>query len=347
MKSLETERLILRKFGMDDFSAVHSFASMPDNTVYMVWGPNTEEQTRAFINMAISKAEETPCTNYQYAVVLKETGKLIGGCNLTLSGDQGEIGWILHKNYWQQGLGTEMGRALLELGFDELNLRRILAHCDAENIGSYRIMEKLNMRREGLFIEARPANKNTDSKYSDELCYAITKDEWGTGKEIAYYKTLPCLFDDFIDLPELSDGVIHLVCLQKRVAIPEKQYVPAYNFAICKGSESIGEINLRIGYGGYGPDSSSLYYGGQIGYKVNEAYRGNGYAGRACQLLLPVAKAHSMTKLLITNNPTNTASRRVCEKLGARFVRVARLPQWTDLYKGGQQFSNIFEWSVE
>lgn len=71
MKSLETERLILQKFSMDDFSAVHSFASMPENTVYMVWGPNTEEQTRAFINMAISKAEETPCTNYQYAVVLK------------------------------------------------------------------------------------------------------------------------------------------------------------------------------------------------------------------------------------------------------------------------------------
>lgn len=240
-----------------------------------------------------------------------------------------------------------MGKAILELGFDQLNLRRILAHCDAENIGSYRIMEKLNMRREGLFIEARRANKNTESKYSDELCYAITKDEWDTGKEIAYYKTLPCLFDDFIDLPELSDGVIHLVCLQKRVAIPEKKYVPAYDFAICKGSERIGEINLRIGYGGYGPDSSSLYYGGQIGYKVNEEYRGNGYAGRACQLLLPVAKAHSMTKLLITNNPTNTASRRVCEKLGARFVRVARLPQWTDLYKGGQQFSNIFEWNLE
>ena len=337
----------MQKFMKDDFTAIHSYASVSDNTTYMVWGPNTEEQARAFINMAIAKANEIPCTNYQYAAVLKDSNMLIGACNLALSGDEAEIGWILHRDYWQQGFGTEMGRALIELGFDELNLHRILAHCDAENVGSYRIMEKLNMRREGLFVEARPGNKNADAKYSDELSYAITKDEWDTGKEIAYYKSLPCVFDDFIDLPELSDGIIHLVCIAKKPALPEKKYCPAYDFAICKGSEKIGEINLRIGYAGYGSDESSLYYGGQIGYNVDEKHRGNGYAGRACRLLSPVAKAHSMMKLLITNNYTNTASRRVCEKLGARFLRVARLPEWIDLYKEGQRFSNIFEWSVE
>ena len=51
--------------------------------------------------------------------------------------------------------------------------------------------------------------------------------------------------------------------------------------------------------------------------------------------------------LLITNDTSNVASRRVCEKLGARFLRVARLPQWIDLYKSGQRFVNVYEWSVE
>ena len=240
-----------------------------------------------------------------------------------------------------------MGQILLRFGFDELNLHRIVAHCDAENYGSYRVMEKIGMRREGLFLEGRPANKLSDKKYGDELSYAILKDEWDTGKEIAYYNALPVVFDDFIKLPELSDGVIHLVCTSKRPAIPEKKYVPAYDFAICKGSEKVGEINLRIGYAGFGPDSSSLYYSGQIGYNIDEKHRGNGYAGRACRLLTSVAKAHCMTKLLITNNVTNTASRRVCEKLGARLVRVARLPEWHDLYKDGRRFLNIFEWSVD
>ncbi len=347
MKTIETERLILRKFTGNDFDAVHSYASDLENTVYMVWGPNTVEQTQAFIRYCITKAEEKPCTNYQYAVVLNDTNRLIGACNLAITENEAEIGWILHRDYWKQGYGTEIGKALLEFGFDELSLHRIFARCDAENYGSFRVMEKIGMRREGLFIEARPANKKSEMKYGDELYYAITKDEWDTGKEIVYYNSLPCKFDDFIILPELSDAVIQLVCFQKRSAIPEKKYVPAYDFAICKGSEKVGEINLRIGYAGFGPDESSLYYGGQIGYNIDEKHRGNGYAGRACCLVRTVAKAHNMKKLLITNNVTNDASRRVCEKLGARFIRVARLPKWHDLYKEGQRFSNIFEWSVE
>lgn len=191
--------------------------------IYIIWGPSTEEQTRAFINMAIMKANENPCVNYQYAAVLQNTDMLIGGCNLTLSDDEAEIGWTLHRDYWRQGYGTEMGKALLKFGFEELNLHRIVAHCDAENYGSYRVMEKIGMRREGLFFEGRPAHKLSDKKYGDELSYAILKDEWETHKEIAYYNALPCIFHDFIEVPELSDGVIHLVCTSKNPEIPEKK----------------------------------------------------------------------------------------------------------------------------
>ena len=341
MKTLETDRLILRKFKDDDFAAVHSYANCKDNVIYMVWGPNSEEHTRVFINTAISKANENPCTNYQYAVALKATDKLIGACNIALSGDEAEIGWILHRDYWRQGYGTEMGTTLLDFGFGDLNLHRIVAHCDAENIASYRIMEKIGMRREGLFIEGRSANKLSDSKYGDELSYAILKDEWESQIEMKYYNNLPVKFDGFINVPELSDGVIYLVCTSKSEADPTRKWVPSYNFAVCMDGEKIGEINLRIGY------VDSLYFGGQIGYGIDEKYRGNGYAGRACRLLLPVAKAHGMTKLLITNNYTNMASRRVCEKLGAQFIRTVRLPEWHDLYKEGRRFSNIFEWNVE
>jgi len=159
--------------------------------------------------------------------------------------------------------------------------------------------------------------------------------------EIAYYNALPCVFDDFIDVPELSDGVIYLDCTEKNSAIPEKKWVPGYTFEICKDGEDIGVISLRIGY------TTSLYYGGQIGYDIDEEYRGKGYAARACRLLLPIAKAHGMKKLLITNNHTNKASMRVCEKLGAKLIRTTRLPEWHDLYKEGQRFHNIYEWDIE
>jgi len=164
-------------------------------------------------------------------------------------------------------------------------------------------------------------------------------------KEIEYYKALPCEFNGFIDVPPLDDGVINLVCTVKKPADPVKKWIPTYEFAICKGSEKIGTIRLRIGYGG-GDYDCNCYYGGQIYYDIDEKYRGNGYAGRACRLIIPIAKAHKMTKLLITNADTNKASARVCEKLGARFIRKARLPEWFDEYKNGHRYSNIFEWSL-
>ena len=158
--------------------------------------------------------------------------------------------------------------------------------------------------------------------------------------EIEYYNALPCVFVDFMDVSELSDGVISLVCKTKQPAIPERKRVPVYFFDILKGDERVGEVSLRIGY------VDSLYYGGQIAYDIDEAHRGNNYAVMACRLLAPVAEFHGMTKLLITNDESNVASRRVCEKLGARLVRKAELPDWHDLYEKGLRFVNIFEWDL-
>ena len=159
-------------------------------------------------------------------------------------------------------------------------------------------------------------------------------------EEIEYYNNLPCVFEDFIELPKLFDGVISLNCTKKSPAMPEKNWVPAYMFDICLNGEKVGQINLRIGY------SERLYYGGQIGYDVDEAHRGKGYAGRACRLVAQVAAAHGMIKLLITNDGANSSSMRVCEKLGARLLRTVPVPEWHDLYKDGQRFANIYEWEI-
>ncbi|MCL2405340.1 MAG: GNAT family N-acetyltransferase [Defluviitaleaceae bacterium] len=340
MKSIETARLILRKFKEDDFEAVHSYASSAENTTYMLFGPNDDEDTRAFIKRSIASTSKDNITNYSFAVVLKETGNLIGACDLHMEGHTPEVGWLVHIDYWGKGYATEMGRALLKLGFEEHNLRRIIARCDVENVGSSRVMEKLGMRREGLFREYRRTRPGSGKLYRDELCYAILKEEWDVLKEVDYYNTLPCKFDGFITVPTLSDGELFLVCTEKYPGDTEKDYVPAYIFAVCKGGEQVGKVSLRLDY------NHKLYYYGQVGYNIDEAHRGKGYATRACQLMAPVAKAHGMEKLLITNNVTNTASARVCEKLNARLVRMIRLPEWTSLYQEGQRYVNIYEWSI-
>jgi RimJ/RimL family protein N-acetyltransferase len=177
---LVTNRLILREFEADDFLSVHAYASEVDNVKYMIWGPNDEKATESFINNCIQWQNESPRLKYDFAVTLKSTGQLIGGCGLYLEDDsaQATLGWILHKSYWKQGYMPEAAKALLSFGFNKLKLHRMFASCNAENYGSYRVMEKCGMRREAHFIKNRHGRKGIDAEWLDEYIYAILDSEW-------------------------------------------------------------------------------------------------------------------------------------------------------------------------
>lgn len=177
-------------------------------------------------------------------------------------------------------------------------------------------------------------------KYIDEFIHKTVEEytEWKIAHEIRHYNSLPVVFNGFIDVPVLTDGEIELLCIAKSAAVPEKKWVSAYEFEIRLGGLHVGKISLRVGY------NESLYYSGQIGYAVDEPYRGHNYAEKACRLLVPVIRAHGMEKILITNNHDNIASRRTCEKLGAKYIRKVTLPEWHDIYLEGQRPVNIFEW---
>ena len=175
---LESERLIYRKFNKDDFSIVFDWRSNAENMKYRSGEPRSEAETRDYLNWAITNAEAEECTNYEYAVALKSDNILIGAAALIHLSDEPEIGWLIHRNYWRQGYGTEIGRTMLKLGFDIINLRRIIAGCNAKNIGSYRIMEKIGMRREAHFIKAQLGNSKLNNEWCDRFQYAILQEEW-------------------------------------------------------------------------------------------------------------------------------------------------------------------------
>jgi RimJ/RimL family protein N-acetyltransferase len=169
-ETLETKQLLLRPLTVNDFDAVHSWASNPENTRYMGWGPNSEADTRAFLSMARS--------GFDFAVVLKKTKNVIGSCGIypDNDNDMGELGWILHKDHWKCGYGTELCGELIHYGFKLLQLRRTVAPCAAVNYGSYRIMERNGMRREALHIKSFWAR--VDKEWVDELKYAILSEEY-------------------------------------------------------------------------------------------------------------------------------------------------------------------------
>lgn len=173
----ETERLLFRKLRESDFPIVCDWLGNSENMKYRKSTLN-EEEAHKYLDWAISNANEEECKNFEFATILKETGALIGAASLFNLDTEPELGWTIHRNYWRQGYGTEIGEALLHFAFEKLELRRIIAGCNAKNTASYRIMEKIGMHREAHFIKAQREKNNLNAEWCDRFQYAILREEW-------------------------------------------------------------------------------------------------------------------------------------------------------------------------
>lgn len=177
MKTIESERLILRDLMMEDWPAVHEYASDLEVVRYMDWGPNTEDETREFIQRALSNSRDEPRRVFSLAIVMKMEGRLIGSCGIQISNPENREGWLgycLGKGFWGNGYASEAARALVDFGFGELGLHRIFATCDPANTASAHVLEKLGMKREGRLRE----HKWSKGKWRDSFLYAILEQEW-------------------------------------------------------------------------------------------------------------------------------------------------------------------------
>ena len=115
---------------------------------------------------------------------LAQPGELVGDCVLFWRSQQhqrGEIGYVFNPAYHGRGLATEAAGALLRLGFEGLNLHRIVARCDARNGASARVMERLGMRREAHLVQ----NEFFKGEWADELIYAILRTSGRRGRQLA------------------------------------------------------------------------------------------------------------------------------------------------------------------
>lgn len=176
-KYLTTPRLKIREYLLDDFQGVHEYSSDKETVQYMTWGPNTPEETRNFIDLAISQQSVNPRINFHFVIHHQLRNRIIGGCGIHLSGPDyriAAIGYCINKHYWKMGFATESVESLLQFGFDDLNLHRIIGTCDTRNVGSARVMEKNGMRQEAKHI------KNIWQKggWRDSYLYAILSSEW-------------------------------------------------------------------------------------------------------------------------------------------------------------------------
>ena len=171
-----TERLVIRSYTHDDIPDVLAFASQP--SVASVTSERigaTEEAVRKYIDLQKSYQPFEKDQVFELAVERKEDGRVIGLRRL-IRGDhrQGEMGWALGVEYRGQGYATEAARALMDYGFNSLGLHRIHADTNSDNRASWRVMERLGMRREAQLREA----VYREGKWLDRVIYGMLAEEW-------------------------------------------------------------------------------------------------------------------------------------------------------------------------
>lgn len=180
---IETERLILRPFCEEDAADVFEYLREPAVNCFACMKLDSVEEAKA-----VTK-ERSGDTEYTFAIVLKQSGKVIGEIDaapeatapdMASAADTFSPCWMLNKAYHGKGYAYEAAHAFFDYLFKEKGARRIYAYTEDYNIPCQRLCEKLGMRREGLFMEFVSFVNNPDGTplYENTYQYAILKKEW-------------------------------------------------------------------------------------------------------------------------------------------------------------------------
>ncbi|MCA9423532.1 MAG: GNAT family N-acetyltransferase [Candidatus Omnitrophica bacterium] len=176
LPTLETERLLLRPFETTDAARIALLAGDREiaATTLRIPHPYKEEDAVKFIE-AVGK-EILKGKSAVFAIILKETGELIGSIGLHIDKDHenAEMGYWVGKPYWGKGYCTESASKILEYGFNNRNLHKIHAHFMECNPASGRVMEKIGMFCEGTLRE----HVKKWGEFMNMICYSILIQEF-------------------------------------------------------------------------------------------------------------------------------------------------------------------------
>jgi RimJ/RimL family protein N-acetyltransferase len=176
---VHTARLSLRPASPEDLDATWRFRQLDDVNRWMTSAPETREDYR--------RKFEDP-ERLAKTLVVELDGEVIGDLMISIEdawaqsevatearGVQAELGWCLDPRHQGRGYATEAVTALMRLCFDDLGLRRVTANCFADNRESWRLMERLGMRRE---VHTRRESLHRSGEWLDGMGYALLADEW-------------------------------------------------------------------------------------------------------------------------------------------------------------------------
>jgi ribosomal-protein-alanine N-acetyltransferase len=167
---LETPRLILRRIKTTDGPAIHRYMSDPAVTRWLPEGRLDEAAAQALADKHAGRSWTA------VAVVERASGHMVGHMPFHpwFGPATYEVGWVIAPDRQGRGYATEAASALVDHAFIALRAHRVIATCQPENPASWRLMEKLGMRREAHF---RRALQRPNGEWWDEFFYAILAEE--------------------------------------------------------------------------------------------------------------------------------------------------------------------------
>lgn len=173
-ETFETARLRLRPPRLDDATILFdSYARDPVVTRYLMWLPHQSVQvTEKFVSHCMEAWADG--TSFPYVITRKAGGQLLGMIELRPHEHRANIGYVLAKEHWRQGIMTEAARSVVSYALAQPAIFRVQAFCDVENIASARTLERIGMSREGTLRRyiIHPAVSNEPR---DCYLYAVTK----------------------------------------------------------------------------------------------------------------------------------------------------------------------------
>lgn len=178
---IETNRLLLRPFVEEDCPAMFSIQSNPAMTEFTPDEPwKSIDDAYHFLRFAqkLYRHEQAfEGFRYFFAVVERDSNQVIGYCGLggpefdrTLT----EVFYSIDKPFWGKGYATEVAKALLQYGFDHLNLDKIIGFADERNKASLRVLEKAGMTRTGIISGLQTQH----DYFNGEIRFELSRGEW-------------------------------------------------------------------------------------------------------------------------------------------------------------------------
>ena len=174
-KIIETERLILREYVMEDFSALYNILS-DGETMKHYPRPYDERGTLRWLEWSLD--------NYKkygfglWAIELKSTGEFIGDTGITMQNIDGEalpeIGYHIDKRYWRNGYAKEAARAVRDWFFENTDFDAVYSYMTKTNIPSFSTAASIGMKRIKEF---------TDTDYTDCFVYELSRKAWENKKK--------------------------------------------------------------------------------------------------------------------------------------------------------------------